>query len=130
MLRRGNRVRMQTVFLQGVRRSIPQIPESSSSRGGMPESSSALESGRSGVYATADAFLASFGLASLQDLPPLREFTDLGPEDREAVAQLESEEDLRRQLSFEDYAVRRTLSELDRRVDEQLAAASPDPEPS
>ncbi len=80
------------------------------------------EAGRPNIYATTDEFLATFGLGSLADLPSLREFTMLGDEDLDAVdAALGRDPELRKQVTFEEYAARRVLAGVDAAVDDKLA---------
>lgn len=50
------------------------------------------EPGRPIIYGTSDAFLELFGLKSLDDLPSLREFTELWEEHRELVEEMEPEQ--------------------------------------
>jgi segregation and condensation protein B len=88
------------------------------------------EPGRPIVYATSQDFLDTFGLGSLDGLPSLREFTQLGDEDIEAVADLLTDPgDLKKQVTFDEYAARVARDEVDARVDERLAERRPpDPE--
>ena len=84
------------------------------------------EPGRPIVYATSQSFLDTFGLGSLDGLPSLREFTQLGDEDIEAVADLLTEPvDLKKQVTFDEYAKRVARDEVDSRVDERLADRRP-----
>jgi segregation and condensation protein B len=78
------------------------------------------EPGRPIAYGTTPAFLRAFGMQSLSDLPPLREFTELGEEEVAAVADADSRQELKRQVTFDEYAVRRAIDEVDRRVDARL----------
>lgn len=88
------------------------------------------EPGRPIVYATSQGFLDTFGLGSLDGLPSLREFTQLGDEDIEAVAELVGEApDLKKQVTFDEYAARVARDDLDARVDERLAERRDPPEP-
>jgi segregation and condensation protein B len=85
------------------------------------------EPGRPIVYATSQDFLDTFGLGALDGLPSLREFTQLGDEDIEAVADLLTEpQDLKKQVTFDEYAARVARDEVDARVDERLAERRPD----
>lgn len=89
------------------------------------------EPGRPIVYATSQSFLDTFGLGSLDGLPSLREFTQLGDEDIEAVADLLTEPlDGKKQVTFDEYAKRVARDEVDSRVDERLADRRPDASPS
>lgn len=92
------------------------------------------EPGRPMVYRTSGTFLEQFGLSSVADLPSLREFTELGPED---IVSLPGEpESDKGQLTLAEYAARRAIEHLDREVDRRLgqgtgsdsASASPQSE--
>ncbi len=84
--------------------------------------------GKPMVYATTPEFLDTFGLTSLGGLPSLREFSDLGPEDIDAVRELlQGEPDLIQQVTFEEYAARRALARVDAAVAERVSA-SQDPD--
>ena len=86
--------------------------------------------GKPMVYATTPEFLDVLGLTSLGELPSLREFAELGPEDIEAVQLLlaEAAEGLQ-QVTFEEYAQRRTLARVDALASERLAGrTSQDPD--
>ena len=77
--------------------------------------------GKPMVYATSPEFLDTFGLTALSELPSLREFTDLGPEDIDAVRELLSDDpELIQQVTFEEYAARRALARVDAAASERL----------
>ena len=77
--------------------------------------------GQAHVYATSPEFLDTFGLTALSELPSLREFTDLGPEDIDAVRELLSDDpELIQQVTFEEYAARRALARVDAAASERL----------
>lgn len=78
------------------------------------------EPGRPNVYGTTDLFLKAFGLGTLTDLPSLRQFSDLGDEDFEAATALMDNDGLRGQVTFDEYAARRALSDLDEAADAHL----------
>ena len=88
------------------------------------------EPGRPNVYATSPEFLQTFGLGSLADMPSLREFSLLGEEDLEAAEKLLGDEELRNQVTFEEYAARRVLEDVDAAVERRLEhrASAHDPE--
>ncbi len=89
------------------------------------------EPGRPIVYGTTQDFLDTFGLGALDGLPSLREFTQLGDEDIEAVADLlVAPDDLKKQVTFDEYAARVARDEVDARVDERLAERRPPDPPS
>lgn len=80
------------------------------------------EPGRPMVYRTSGSFLELFGLSSVADLPSLREFTELGPEDvMSAPGEPESDKG---QLTLQEYAARRAIEHLDQEVDRRLRARS------
>lgn len=88
------------------------------------------EPGRPMVYGTTQGFLDTFGLGSLDGLPSLREFTQLGDEDIEAVQELLADDpDVKKQVTFDEYAARQARDRVDAAVDERLAGPSAE-EPS
>jgi len=80
------------------------------------------EPGRPMVYKTTADFLDQFGLAGLGDLPSLREFTELGPEDASTLPG--EEETDRSQITLQEYAARRAIEHLDEEVDRRLRLAA------
>ena len=80
------------------------------------------EPGRPMVYRTSSSFLELFGLSSVADLPSLREFTELGPED--VVSAPGEPESDKGQLTLQEYAARRAIEHLDQEVDRRLRAQS------
>ncbi len=80
------------------------------------------EPGRPMVYGTTPTFLDTFGLGSLEGLPSLREFTQLGDEDIEAVQELLADDPtVKKQVTFDEYAARQARDRVDAAVDERLA---------
>jgi segregation and condensation protein B len=82
------------------------------------------EPGRPMVYRTTGSFLEQFGLSSIADLPSLREFTELGPED--ALALPGEPDSDKGQLTLQEYAARRAIEHLDEEVDRRLRARATD----
>lgn len=81
------------------------------------------EPGRPSAYAVTQELLAVLGLGSLEELPNLREFTALGPEDLADLVELDAD-GAERQVTFEEYATRQALARVDAAVDEHLRERS------
>lgn len=79
------------------------------------------EPGRPMVYRTSRRFLEQFGLASLDQLPNLREFTELEAEDLAGTPPHVGDAASRDQLTLQEYAARRAIEHLDAEVDRRLA---------
>lgn len=79
------------------------------------------EPGRPMLYATTTEFLDQFSLGRLEDLPSLREFTELTPDDLSGLPQHVVDEAAAAQLTLADYAARRAIEHLDAEVDRRLS---------
>lgn len=77
------------------------------------------EPGRPSAYAVTPELLSVLGLGSLDELPNLREFTALGPEDLADLVELGADAG-EQQVTFEEYATRQALARVDAAVDERL----------
>ena len=78
------------------------------------------EPGRPAAYATTPEFLRVLGLGTLDELPALREFTALGPEDLAELAALGEDGTEPKQVTLAEYATQRARAALDARVEAHL----------
>jgi segregation and condensation protein B len=88
------------------------------------------EAGRPLLYGTAPQFLEFFGMKSLQDLPTLREFTELSEENRELFARKMGEIPDLSDPSIDPVVIHSPDEEYDKPVADAEAEAAPHAEPS